>query len=188
MDRTSIINPYNGCLSYLKDRGELNLSWPDNIKTHGNEDIYKLIGVEGKKNIHNLPYTNSPIYLTINISKSTVFPTLLFLEGRNYESLDYAYLKSYEFLGLTVDDKWIRLYEETNKPFTKGEKRFLKLKTKNSFKAFRLNMTGSNTNNNWALTANSIEVFGIINGCVICSMNRRFYINNVCFLFVFLYN
>ena len=63
MDKTSAINPYNGCLSYLKYRGELNLSWPDNIKTQHDEDIYKLIGVEGKKNIHNLPYDNSPIYL-----------------------------------------------------------------------------------------------------------------------------
>ena len=98
-------------------------------------------------------------------------------------------MRSYEFFCLSINDEWVKLKEERNNRFTKAEERILKLKqTNHVFKAFRINMTETNVDNNWALTLNAIEIFGFINGCFLISPKyKRFEICGIPFVFILFY-
>ena len=151
-------NFYDGCFNEMKQ--ELIMSVPPEKSWYSGDGKGLIGNPTGIFNQYPDPYTSPPSYIEITFQNKYIHPTHYFLEGRRYSGNNL--LKSWEFEGKTIDDKWKILHNETNKVFVQGERRVYQLFTDDIFIGFRLNMTDLDSNNAWALCPGQIELFGNI--------------------------
>ena len=145
---------YNGCLSFL--RTELTSVLPPN-EAWSTGNIQSIVGNPTPVNAHNDPYKNPPGFIEIYFGTKYIFPFAYSLMGRRY---DGGRLKSWEFYGRNKNNQWILLHKEDNNPLFRSEERTYQIKAKESFNGFKIYMTESNDDGNWALCLGQIEVFG----------------------------
>ena len=153
-DASSIIS--NGCLSYLKSQITFALPadrvWFDNPQ--------KLIDYTKKHNSRNEPYSKPPAWMTFSLGGAFIKPTSYSLEGRRESSQNL--LRSWEFLGKNYKGEWKRLHHENSHLIQHNQKVNFPLSENEFFSEFRINMTGTDSNGEWALCPGQIEIFGYI--------------------------
>ena len=151
---------YSGCLAYLKN--DLSAVLPAG-KSFVHGGIKNLVGSSTVYNAHNSPWNSAPIYFEIYFGKKYILPTSYSLMGRR--ALDHHYLKSWDFYGKNVFGKWVLLHSVSNKQFSNGEKRNYPLDHNETYIGFKIQMTETDSNGEWALCLGQIEVFGDVYSC-----------------------
>ena len=155
--RRNTANIYDGCLNYLK--GSLSSKFAQGqYWTTG--DIKSLVGNPEPVNAFNTPYTSSPAYIEIYFGDSYIFPSSYSLMGRR--TANNSFLKTWKFSGRKKNGEWLLLHLQENKPFTFAEERTYRIRAKESFSGFKIEMTETNTIGDWGICLGQIEVFGDI--------------------------
>ena len=150
-------NIYKGCLSYLRE--SLSAVLPKN-QTLLNEGIKGIVGSETVYNVHNSPWNAPPAYFEIYFGKKYIYPIAYSLMGRRVVAANF--LKSWDFYGKNARGYWVLISNYTDEVFTQGQIKTYYLNTKESFSAFKIQMTEPDSKGEWALCLGQIEVFGDI--------------------------
>ena len=179
LDTTNI---FDGCLNVL--RKELTTKLPEGKTWLNGIGIKGLVGSVEVYNEHPAPWKEkSPTWIEIYFGNKWILPFAYSLMGRRIYNGNL--LKSWDFSGLNRNNEWVLLHSETNKQFYQNENRTYFLKGNEAYKGFKIEMTGPDLNNMWALCLGQIDVFGNIyrsyfipkNGVFKCTTMKHFSIN-----------
>ena len=159
IDKTFKGDFYDGSLKELKE--ELIMDVPPG-KTWYEGGGKGLIGnPTGLYDQYPTPHIAPPSYIEISFPNKYIHPTHYFLEGRRTSEWG-NFLKSWEFEGKSINGEWKILHSQTDKVFSMSEKRFYPIHSEDVFIGFRINMTGKDSIEWWALCLGQIEIFGNI--------------------------
>ena len=182
---------FNGCLSYLKETITSEFSEGESWAGIG---ITGLVGSPTQYNTHNSPGTHQNVSLQIFLGGKYILPCAYSLMGRRDPTYKDSYLKGWVFYGRNKNNVWINLSSYSNKAFSFGEKRTFLLNSSESYNAFMLKMTETNTDNNWYLCLGQIEVYGDIYSkphsydWKKCTSVNGFHNSKLFLIFIFIYS
>ena len=152
-------NIYDGCLAQLRDKLTSVLPPGQKWMVQG---ISNLVGNPEPINEHNTPYLQPPVYYQIYFGNNFIKPISYSLMGRRMIESDTNYLRAWEFYGLTRNNDWILLDENSSFVFSFGLVKNFKISKSYLFKGFMIRMTQSDSSGQWALCLGQIDVFGYI--------------------------
>ena len=157
--RLNTSDTYNGCLSFLKY--QLTSVLAPGKKWKEDKDITAIVGSSTPNDTYPTPYQTSPTYIEIYFGKKFIVPVAYMLMGRRMSGFTH-YLRSWQFYGKTISDKWVLLHFEENKEFSFAQIRIYPINKRIPFKGFMINMTSKDSKGYWALCLGQIDVFGKI--------------------------